>query len=86
VITYYVDKFFQNVTRLIVLRNLCGSYSRKNIATLLIEIIRDFEIEDLLEHLVIDNAESNNTYIESLLSRLMPDLTANERSHRRLRC
>jgi hypothetical protein len=63
VITHYVNKFFQNVTRLIALRNLRGSHSRENIATLLIEIIKDFEIEDLLGYFVIDNTEFNDIYI-----------------------
>jgi hypothetical protein len=75
-ITYYVDEFFQNVTRFIALRNLRGSHFKENIAILFIEIIRDFEIEDLFRYLVTDNAKSNNTYIEFLLSRLISDLTA----------
>jgi hypothetical protein len=85
VITYYVNKSFQNVTRFITLRNLRGNHSGENIATLFIKIIRNFEIEDLLKYFITDNAESNNTYIEFLLSRLIFDLITNERSHRRLR-
>jgi hypothetical protein len=66
VIAHYVDKFFQNVTRFIVLRNLRGNHFGENIATLLIEIIRDFEIENLLGYFVIDNVESNDMCIEFL--------------------
>jgi hypothetical protein len=86
VVAYYVDKSFQNVTRLIVLRNFRGSHFGENMAILFIEIIRDFEIEDFLPYFIIDNTESNNTYIEFLFSRLIFDFTANERSHRRFRC
>jgi hypothetical protein len=85
VVAYYVNKSFQNVTRLIILRNLRGNHSGKNIITLFIEIIKDFEIKDLFGYFIINNAESNDIYIEFLFSRLISNFTANERSHRRFR-
>jgi hypothetical protein len=78
VVAYYVNKFFQNVTHLIILRNLRESHSGKNIIILFIKIIKDFEIEDLLRYFITNNAESNNIDIKFLLFHLMPDFIANE--------
>lgn len=86
VVIHYVDKTYTNCTRLIALRHLRGSHSGENMSSLLIEIIREFGFEDRLGYFVTDNAESNDVCIDFILKELMPDLSSNQRSYRRLRC
>ena len=85
VVAHYVDKKFRNTSRLIALRNLNGSHSGANMAELLIEIIKKFDIQDLFGYFVTDNADNNNICIDVVLRTLMSDFFAKERSRRRLR-
>ena len=84
VIAHYVNKKFRNTSRLIALRNLNGSHSGANITELLIKIIKKFNIQDFLGYFVTDNADNNDICIDAVLRTLISDLSAKERSRRRL--
>ena len=85
VVAHYVNKKFRNTSRLIALRNFNGSHSGANMAELLIKIIKKFDIQNLLGYFVTDNADNNDIYINAVFRTLMSDLSAKERSRRRLR-
>jgi hypothetical protein len=86
VVIHYIDKSYKVRTRLIAMRRLYGGHSGENQAELLMKILREFELTDHLGYFVSDNATGNDLCIDILLKTLKPDLSADERSHRRLRC
>ena len=55
-------------------------------AQCLIQVLQEYEIEDRLGYFVLDNAESNDICIDTVLHEIRPDLNALDRSKRRLRC
>lgn len=86
VVIHYIDKSYKVRTRLIAMRRVYGGHSGENQAKLLVEILREFELTDRLGYFVSDNATSNDSCIDILLKTLKPDLSADKRTHRRLRC
>ena len=46
------------------MRRLFGFYSGENMSKLLVGIIQKFELIDRLNYFMIDNADSNDTYLE----------------------
>ena len=86
VVAHYTDKSFKNRTTMIALKRLHESHSGENMGTLLIEIIKDYGLEERLGYFITDNAGSNDTCVEYILSTLLPDLSETERKQRRLRC
>jgi hypothetical protein len=85
VVIHYTDSSFRNCTKFIAFRRLHGSHSGKNMATLLVQILKEFEIEERLGYFITDNATSNDLCIDFTLEDLLPDLTSAERKYRRLR-
>ena len=86
VVIHYVDVEFKNRTRLIALRRLRGYHTGENMSVLLIEVIKEYGFQDRLGYFVTDNAGSNDVCIDLVLEALQPNLSAVQRSHRRLRC
>jgi hypothetical protein len=86
VVAHYCDNSHINRTRLIALRRLRGSHSGENMAKLLVEIVREYEIAERVGFLMIDNAESNDTCLHQFLLTIQPHLSVQERKQRRLRC
>jgi hypothetical protein len=70
---------------MIALKRLRESHSGENQSSLLIEIIKDFNLKERLRYFITDNAGSNDTAVEYLLTTLFPTLTATKRTQRRLR-
>ena len=64
VVAHYLDKTFMNRTRLLTMRRLFGSHSGENMSKLLVRIIQKFEFTDRLDYFIIDNADSNDTYLK----------------------
>jgi hypothetical protein len=54
--------------------------------SLLIEIIKDYDLQEHLGYFITDNASSNDTCVEYILSTFLPNLSETERKQRRLRC
>lgn len=86
VVAHYTDKSFKNRTTMITLKRLHESHSGENMGILLIEIIKDYGLEERLGYFITDNAGSNDTCVEYILSTLFPNLSETERKQRRLRC
>lgn len=86
VVAHYLDKRYTVRTRLIAFRCLHGSHSGENMANLLVEIVREFDITDQLGFFVIDNASSNDTCLQALLHQILPHSTAEQIQQRRIRC
>jgi hAT family C-terminal dimerisation region len=86
VVAHYTDKSYRNRTTMIALKRLRESHSGENQGSLLIEIIKDFDLKERLGYFITDNAGSNDTAVEFLLTTLLPTLTETKRTQRRLRC
>ena len=86
VVSHYLARDYRVRTQLIALRRLTGSHSGENMAQCLIQVLQEYEIEDRLGYFVLDNAESNDICIDTVLREIRPDLNALDRSKRRLRC
>jgi hypothetical protein len=86
VVIHYTDQGFKNRTKLIALKCLEKNHSGENMASLLIQILREFDIQERLGYFMTDNASSNDLCIDFTLQDLLPELDAIERSRRRLRC
>jgi hypothetical protein len=86
VVAHYTDKSFRNRTTMLALKRLHDSHSGENMGSLLIEIIKDYGLEERIGYFITDNAGSNDTCVEYILSTLLPDLSESERKQRRLRC
>lgn len=63
--------------------HLRGPHSGENMAEVVIEILRDYNIIDQLGYFVLDNASSNDIYIMEILRQIRPDLSP---THCRLHC
>ena len=85
VVAHYMDTTHTVQTRLIGLRRLKGPHSGENMAQILIELFKEYEITNNLGYFILDNASSNDTCVEIILSELT-NLTFPERQARRLRC
>jgi hypothetical protein len=68
------------------IRQLKGPHTGENQAEIIIEIIKDYEIEDRVGYFVTDNASNNDTAVDAVLRSLCPHLTSAQRVARRLRC
>jgi hypothetical protein len=85
VIAHYTDNTFRNRTIMIALKRLHETHSGENMASLLIEIINDFDLKERLRYFLTDNVGSNDTCVHHILISLLPDLTKIQRIQRRLR-
>ena len=61
VIGHFIDCNFKACTILLSLKRLVGSHSGENIAQLLIEAIKTYQLAKLLGFCVLDNVGANNT-------------------------
>jgi hypothetical protein len=74
VVAHYTDNTFKNRTIIIALKRLHEAHSGENIGSLLIEIIKNFDLNERLGYFVTNNADSNNTCVYYILISLLPDL------------
>ena len=84
VCAHFVDEHRTIKTVMLALRPVHGSHSGENMAEIVGQVIKDYEIEDRLGYFVLDNADSNDKCVEHLFKqlnnpRLLPE-------QRRLRC
>jgi hypothetical protein len=83
---YWIDKSGVRQRRLLAFRRIYGSHSGENQSEVLLEVLKEYEIEDRLGYMVCDNASSNTTAIDLLLYELDPTITEAQIKARRLRC
>jgi hypothetical protein len=50
----------------LAIKEIKGNYKGENLALVLIDVIRDWEIAYKLGYIVIDNASNNNTIMQAL--------------------
>lgn len=87
IVAHYLDrKTWKNQSRLLALRRLRGSHSGENMASILTDVAQEYEITENFGFFTIDNAESNDTCLQTFLSSCFPDITLDAVKQRRLRC
>ena len=83
VVVYYMLLNGEIKAFLLGLRQLKGAYSGENIAEIMRTLIYKYEIENRIGYFVLNNINSNNTYVRELLPHIKPNISS---KHRRLRC
>ena len=63
IIYYFINQAFKAYTILLSLKALYSPYRRENIATLLVQIIKDYNLQTRLSFCVLDNARDNDTLL-----------------------
>ena len=63
IIYYFINQEFKAYTISLSLKALYSPYSRENIATLLVQIIKDYNLQMQLSFCILDNARDNNTLL-----------------------
>lgn len=85
--SHFVDRHGTRQRRLIAFRRVIGRHSGENIAPVLIEIIRDWDIPARrVGWFQSDNASPNDIAIDLALQTICPHLNDKQRKGRRLRC
>ena len=83
VVSHFVDKDGNPRTVLLAIKSIQGSHSGENMAQQIIAVIQDYNIASRLGYFVLDNANTNDTCVDTVLKTLRPDLN---KKQRRLRC
>jgi hypothetical protein len=79
VVAHYTDNTFRNRIIMIALKRLHEAYFGKNIDSLLIEIINNFDLKERLRYYITNNINSNDTCVHYILISLFPDLNKIQR-------
>jgi hypothetical protein len=83
---YWIDASGSRQRRLLAFRRIYGSHSGENQAEALKEVLEEYSISNKVGYIVCDNASSNDSAVELLLSTLFPTLSKVQIKARRLRC
>jgi hypothetical protein len=83
IVAHYLGPDWSNTSHLLALRHLEGTHSGENMAPIVLDVIKQYEI-DATGFFVLDNARSNDTAVRHVLASLRAD--PSEYSFRRLRC
>ena len=91
IVVHFVNEELELQTSLLGMVHLRGSHSGDTLATEILTVVEDFEIQPNLGYFQSDNASSNDTCITAILSRIQPNLVSQprfleEKKQRRLRC
>jgi hAT family C-terminal dimerisation region len=82
IVAHYLDAGYTNTANLLALRRLEDVHSGENIAEIALQVIRDYELQNI-GFFVLDNASSNDTAVRAILT---VQGRLNEYNYRRLRC
>lgn len=82
IVAHYLDASYVNSAHLLALRRLEDVHSGENIAEIALQVIQDFELQNI-GFFVLDNASSNDTAVRAILT---AEGRLNEYNYRRLRC
>ena len=63
IICHFINQAFKACTILLSLKALHSLYSKENMATLLVQIIKDYNLQMRLGFCVLDNVRDNNTLL-----------------------
>lgn len=83
VVAHFISAELKPQHVLLGMKEVLGSHSGENIGATVLEVIRDYQIQDRIGWIMLDNAYSNDTAVSYLVEELDLDRTAAEV---RLRC
>jgi len=86
VIGHFIDHNWKNVTILLGLKRLYGPHTGANMASLLIEVIKTYDISKRLGYCMIDNASDNDTALDTVEDYMQSLHIPWEANEHRLRC
>jgi hypothetical protein len=83
---YWIDASGQRQRRLLAFKRIYGSHTGENQSEVLLEVLKEYNIDDKIGYIVSDNASSNTSAVDMVLYELVPGITAAQIKARRLRC
>jgi hypothetical protein len=83
---HFIDPQGTQQQRLLALRQQYGSHTGENIAKTLAEVLKSWDIVNLLGTIVSDNASNNDVCGHELFKQLIPEYTPEDVVDRRMRC
>jgi hypothetical protein len=83
---HWIDSTGRRRTTLLALKEIIGSHSGEAQAAVILRVIKDYKIGKRVGFFMLDNATSNDTAVDIILSKLYPNMTPKQRLRRRLRC
>ena len=86
VIVHYITYDYNVQTKFLIFRRFYDDHLDENQTEFFTEIIKNFNFADYFGYFVTDNATNNDTCVDILLRKLLPELIQTQREHRRLRC
>jgi len=75
VVAHFIDKNGKRRTAVLGLRELEGEHSGENMADVLLQIFKDYNISGRIGYFMADNASSNDTCIDAVLQALYPKMS-----------
>ena len=87
VVAMWIDASGKRRSTVLGMRRIYGEHSGENIGSIVIEVLREYNIGgDLVGYFMLDNASSNDAAVEFILKELCPWMNSKQRRQRRLRC
>jgi hypothetical protein len=81
---YFISSNNRNYNTLIAIKRLKGRYSGEDITTVIIPVLKEYEIPLNIGVFITDNTDLNNTVIRKTLTVVRPDLDSSRRRSRYL--
>ncbi len=86
VVAHFIDHEGQRQQVLLAIKPVEGEHTGLNIASVILQMFKEYRIGKKIGYFVTDNASNNNTAIDAVLRALYPQMTKKQRQQRRLRC
>ncbi|EGU77021.1 hypothetical protein FOXB_12469 [Fusarium oxysporum f. sp. conglutinans Fo5176] len=86
VFAHFIDQLGHQQSRLLALRRQSGAHSGENLASSLIDIVHEWEIEGRVGCAISDNMMANDTCLYYMYQRLDPSMRSVDIKARRMRC
>ena len=87
IFAHYLDKDGRRQSRrLIGFKRVLGAHTGEKQAATIVATLHDYAVADKTRYFMSDNASSNDSCVDHVLKAISPDLPANQRKARRLRC
>ena len=86
IFAHYLDKDGRRQSRIIGFKRVLGAHTGENQAATMVATLHGYAIADKTRYFMSDNASSNDSCVNHVLKAMSPDLPANQRKARRLRC
>ncbi|RKK62642.1 hypothetical protein BFJ69_g17003 [Fusarium oxysporum] len=86
VFAHFIDQRGRHQSRLLALRRQLGSPSGENLASTLVEVAQEWDIQERVDTIVSDNLATNDACLHYVYKELNPSLRPNDVKARRMRC